>query len=64
MDITDATLIVTGINKPKNNQQMIKAWQTIINTGEILNTGGYYGQIAKNLIEQGLCKKPTIKGNK
>lgn len=57
MNITDATMIVTGIDQV-DNDTMIEAWQKLIDTAIIWKLEGYYGRTAARLIEEGLCTAP------
>jgi len=59
MDIFTATMICEGVEEAEDNEQIIEAWQLLIDTGVAWQLQGYFGRAAMNLIEQGFCKPPT-----
>ena len=48
-----------GLEHDEN--EIISAWQHLINTGACWSLQGWYGRVASDLIAQGLCKKPKAK---
>lgn len=62
MNPTDAVMIITGVDQVTDNDTMIEAWQTVIDTGLVWKLEGYYGRTAVNLIEEGLCTAPEWAG--
>jgi hypothetical protein len=56
MDTLDAILLIEG-DDDVDNDELISAWQYLIDTGLVWKLQGYYGRTAKQLIEVGLCKE-------
>ena len=58
MDNYTAVGIAEGFVEPKNPEQIIEAWQHLINTGIAWTMQGWFGRTATQLIEMGVCKPP------
>lgn len=55
MDNLTATGIVEGFIEADSEDQVIEAWQHLINTGLAWRLQGWFGRMAQRLIEEGLC---------
>ena len=55
--------IIEGVFDPKNEQEVVNAWQHLSDTGIVWELQGWYGRIARDLIEEGIitCKDPRYK---
>ena len=53
--------IIEGVFDPKNEQEVVNAWQHLSDTGVVWELQGWYGRIARDLIEEGIitCKDPN-----
>lgn len=58
MDSFKAVGIAEGFIKADSEEQVIEAWQTLINTGMAWQLQGWFGRTAMSLIEQGVCTNP------
>ena len=47
--------IAEGLEEPRDEKEFIKAWQFLIDTRLVWELQGYYGRIARDLIERGVC---------
>lgn len=56
MDVFDATMIAEGVDEVETQEEMIEAWQVLIDTGTCWSLQGWFGRTATQLIEQGHCK--------
>ncbi len=61
MDTYTAIGIAEGFIEAENEDQIIEAWQHLINTGVAWQLQGWFGRTAMYLIEEGLCKFPEEK---
>ena len=59
MDTIKAIDIAEGIEEPKDENEFIKAWQFIIDSGMAWSLQGRFCRIAKELIEEGICHAKT-----
>ncbi len=57
MDNYLAVGIAEGFEEPKNEEQVVEAWQYLVDTGLAWQLQGRFGRIAKNLIEQGVINE-------
>ena len=57
MDNYKATGIAEGFIEAKNENEVIKAWQHLIDTGLCWTLQGFFGRTATNLINNGVCQK-------
>ena len=55
MDSFTATGIAEGFIEADSEDQVIEAWQTLINTGLAWQLQGWFGRTAHRLIEDGIC---------
>jgi hypothetical protein len=55
MDTFLAINIIEGIEEVEGEQEVIDAWQYLIDTGIVWNLQGYYGRTARALIDEGIC---------
>ena len=54
----DAIMIAEGVDEADSEDQMIEAWQHLINTGLCWKLQGWFGRNASALIEAGVCSAP------
>ena len=55
--------IAEGFVSPESEEQVIEAWQHLINTGMAWRLQGWFGRTAARLIEQGVCEHPRTARN-
>ena len=55
MDSFTATGIAEGFIEADSEDQVIEAWQSLINTGLAWRLQGWFGRTAHRLIEDGIC---------
>jgi len=53
MDNYTAAMIAEGAIEAESYEQWIEAWQHLVNTGLCWQLQGYFGRMAKSLIESG-----------
>lgn len=58
MDSYTATGIAEGFIEADSEEQVIEAWQTMIDTGLAWQFQGWFGRQAMSLIDAGLCTAP------
>ena len=58
MDNFTAVGLAEGFVEAESEEQVIEAWQHLINTGLCWTLQGWFGRTAQNLIEQGICQSP------
>ncbi len=58
MDNYTAVGIAEGFVEPESPEQVIEAWQHLINTGIAWTMQGWFGRTATQLIEMGVCNPP------
>lgn len=56
MDDYNAVGIAEGFIEADDEQQIIDAWQHLINTGLAWRLQGWFGRQATALIDQGICQ--------
>ena len=49
--------IAEGFVPAENEEQVIKAWQQLIDTGMAWQLQGWFGRTAMRLIEAGVCRE-------
>ena len=54
MDSYEAVGIAEGFIEPDNEEQVIEAWQYLVDTGIAWQLQGLFGRTASQLIEQGI----------
>ena len=59
MNNTDAIGIAEGFVEAESDEQIIEAWQHLINTGMAWQLQGWFGRTASQLIEDGHCTPPN-----
>ena len=55
MDVFLAINIIEGLEDVDGEQEVIDAWQYLIDTGTVWSLQGYYGRTAQALINEGVC---------
>ena len=60
MDNYLAVGIAEGCEKAKNEEQVIEAWQHLVDTGLAWQLQGRFGRTAKHLIEQGIIQPKEV----
>jgi hypothetical protein len=58
MNTFDAVGIAEGWIEADSQEQVIEAWQLLIDTGLCWQLQGWFGRAASQLIEQGICTAP------
>ena len=56
MDTFTAVGIAEGFVDANSEDQVIQAWQTLIDTGLAWQLQGWFGRTANDLIERGICQ--------
>ena len=51
-----ATGLAEGFIEAESEEQVIKAWQHLVDTGLVWSLQGWFGRTATQLIEQGIIK--------
>jgi len=54
LSVFDATMVCEGIEESTEEEE-IKAWQLLIDTGVVWELQGWFGRTAAFLIKQGVC---------
>ena len=54
MDSYEAVGIAEGFIEPDNEEQVIEAWQYLVDTGLAWQLQGLFGRTASQMIEQGI----------
>lgn len=55
LSVFDATMICEGVDEVETQEEMIEAWQLLIDTGTCWSLQGWFGRTANDLIDQGIC---------
>lgn len=55
MDVFTATGLAEGFIEADNEDEVIEAWQFLIDTGTAWQLQGWFGRTAATLIENGVC---------
>ena len=58
MNTFDAVGIAEGFIEADSQEQVIEAWQHLIDTGLAWKLQGWFGRTASELIGQGICREP------
>ena len=56
MDSYTAVGLAEGFIEAESEEQVIEAWQYLIDTGMAWKLQGFFGRTAASLIEQGVCQ--------
>lgn len=59
MDTYTATMLAEGVEEAESEEQLIEAWQYLIDTGLAWQLQGRFGRTARDLISQGICTEPS-----
>lgn len=59
MDNYQAAGLAEGFIEAESEEQVIEAWQFLIDTGLCWRLQGWYGRRARDLIEEGVCHEPS-----
>jgi hypothetical protein len=51
----EATMLCEGVDEPESQEQLLAAWQFLIDTGLAYQLQGTFGRTATALIEAGHC---------
>ena len=57
MKPVDAVMIAEGVI-PSTQEELIQAWQMLVDTGMAWKLQGWFGRTARDLIEEGLINSP------
>ena len=57
MKPVDAVMIAEGVT-PSNQEELIQAWQYLVDTGLAYELQGWFGRTATQLIEEGIINPP------
>ena len=60
MDQFTAVGIAEGFIAAESEDQIIEAWQCLIDTGLCWRLQGWFGRTAKGLIDQGICSPAEV----
>ena len=60
MDSYTATGIAEGFIDAESEEQVLEAWQTLVDTGLAWQLQGWFGRTASQLIEQGYINAPEV----
>ena len=55
MENFEAVMIAEGAEEASSEEEFIRAWQHLIDTGLVWSLQGWFGRTAKNLIDEGYC---------
>jgi len=58
MDTYTAVGLAEGFIKAQSEEQVIEAWQFLIDTGLAWKLQGWFGRTASHLIGEGICQEP------
>lgn len=63
MDNFTAVGIAEGFVEAETEDQVVEAWQHLIDTGMVWTLQGWFGRRAQTLIEAGICTAPARRGS-
>jgi hypothetical protein len=59
MDDYTAVSIAEGFEEPESEEQLIAAWQHLVDTGLCWRLQGWFGRAAHGLIKNGIINPPS-----
>jgi len=59
MTTYEAVGLAEGFVEAESEEQIVEAWQHLINTGMVWSLQGWFGRVANILIEKGICTRKT-----
>jgi hypothetical protein len=59
MNTFDAVGIIEGFVDSDSEEQVLEAWQTLVDTGMAWQLQGWFGRTARHLIEEGYINERT-----
>jgi hypothetical protein len=59
MDSYTAIGLAEGFIEAQSEDEVIKAWQYLIDTGMAWSLQGWFGRTARDLIDQGICTEAS-----
>ena len=48
-------MLAEGVDEAESEEQLIEAWQFLIDTGACWTLQGFFGRTAQQLIDSGVC---------
>lgn len=63
MDAFTAVGIAEGFVEAETEDQVVEAWQYLIDTGMAWTLQGWFGRRAQTLIDEGICTAPARAGS-
>jgi hypothetical protein len=63
MDDYTAVAIAEGFEEPQSEEQLIAAWQYLVDTGLCSRLQGWFGRTAHGLIKNGIINPPSREQN-
>ena len=55
MENFEAVMLAEGVEEASSTEELISAWQHLIDTGLAWSLQGWFGRTATNLITEGIC---------
>ena len=59
IDSFNAVGIAEGFIEAESEEQVVEAWQFLIDSGLAWQLQGFFGRTASQLIQQGICSAPA-----
>jgi hypothetical protein len=63
MDIYTAVGLAEGFEEPESEEQVIAAWQYLVDTGVVWQLQGRFGRTSHDLIQNGVINPPSREYN-